>query len=237
MARILVIPGLGGSGPEHWQTWLERSFADAARVEQDDWDRPHRHKWITRLFDAVAESPGAVLVAHSLGCILVAHAALEYPDLPIDSALLVAPADVDSAAHTPDHLRSFARIPQLPLPFPAVTVASTNDPYMELCPGPRVGRSLDHGVRKRRAAWTYQRRRGLRPLDRRRGDRAPPAGGARAIRPPDETHRVRLMSSAARRTIAGRTAVAGAGKRPGDVTPALSPASGRPPRPLVRCGT
>jgi uncharacterized protein len=130
MARILTVPGLGGSGPEHWQTWLERSLPGTTRVEQDDWDRPHRHKWLARLVDAVAEAPGAVLVAHSLGCILVAHAAREYPDLPIGSALLVAPADVDSAGHTPEHLRSFAPIPRAPLPFPAVTVASTNDPYM-----------------------------------------------------------------------------------------------------------
>jgi uncharacterized protein len=130
MARILTVPGLGGSGPEHWQTWLERSLPGTARVEQDDWDWPHRHKWLTRLVGAVAEAPGAVLVAHSLGCILVAHAAREYPDLPIRSALLVAPADVDSAGHTPEHLRSFAPIPRVPLPFPAVTVASTNDPYM-----------------------------------------------------------------------------------------------------------
>jgi uncharacterized protein len=83
MARILTVPGLGGSGPEHWQTWLERSLPGTGRVEQDDWDRPHRDKWLARLVGAVAEAPGAVLVAHSLGCILVAHAAREYPALPI----------------------------------------------------------------------------------------------------------------------------------------------------------
>jgi uncharacterized protein len=132
MARVLIVPGLGGSGPEHWQTCLERSLPGTARVEQDDWDRPDRDKWAARLVGAVAQSPGAVLVAHSLGCILLAHAALEYPNLPIGSALLVAPADVDSAGHTPDHVRSFAPIPRLALPFPAVTVASTNDPYMTL---------------------------------------------------------------------------------------------------------
>jgi predicted alpha/beta hydrolase family esterase len=132
MARILIVPGLGGSGPEHWQTCLERSLPGAARVEQDDWDRPHRDRWVARLVSAVARAPGAVLIAHSLGCILIAHAAIEFPGLPIGSALLVAPADVDSAGHTPDHVRSFAPIPRVPLPFPAVTVASTNDPYMTL---------------------------------------------------------------------------------------------------------
>jgi uncharacterized protein len=130
MARILVVPGLGGSGPDHWQTHLERSFPDTTRVEQDDWDRPQRDKWIARLVAAVEDAPGSVLVGHSLGCILIAHAAAEYPHLPIGSALLVAPADVDSAGHTPDHLRGFAPIPLRPLPFRAVVMASTNDPYM-----------------------------------------------------------------------------------------------------------
>ncbi len=132
MARILIVPGLGGSGPEHWQTCLERSLPGASRVEQNDWDRPHRDNWVARLVGAVAQAPGAVLVAHSLGCILVAHAALEHPDLPIGAALMVAPADVDSISHTPDHLRPFAPIPREALPFPAVVVASTNDPYMTL---------------------------------------------------------------------------------------------------------
>jgi predicted alpha/beta hydrolase family esterase len=130
MPRILIVPGLGGSGPEHWQTCLEGSLSGATRVEQDDWDRPVRDKWVARLADAVSQAPGAVLVAHSLGCIVVAHAVLQYPDLPIGAALLVAPADVDSAGHTPDHLRGFAPIPRGPLPFRAVVVASTNDPYM-----------------------------------------------------------------------------------------------------------
>jgi uncharacterized protein len=35
---ILVIPGLGGSGPEHWQTRWEGRLSTARRVEQDDWD-------------------------------------------------------------------------------------------------------------------------------------------------------------------------------------------------------
>lgn len=143
MARILIIPGLGGSGPEHWQTCLERSFPGVARVEQDDWDRPQRDEWIDRLVDAVVQAPRAVLVAHSLGCILVAHAALEYPDLPIGAALMVAPADVESGDHTPDHLRGFAPIPRVPLPFRAVVVASTNDPYITVARARELAEAWD----------------------------------------------------------------------------------------------
>lgn len=132
MTPILIIPGLGGSGLHHWQTYLERSFPGTSRVEQDDWDAPDRKTWVERLVAAVEAAPGAVLVAHSLGCALVAHVAAERPDLTIEAALLVAPADVDSADHTPDHIRDFAPIPCSPLPFRSVVVASANDPFMSL---------------------------------------------------------------------------------------------------------
>lgn len=129
---VLIVPGLGGSGEEHWQTHLERSFPGAARVQQDDWDRPDLPKWMDRLARAVAERPGAILVAHSLGCPLVVHLAVQEPNLPVAAALLVAPADVESARHTPDHTRGFAPIPRLRLPFRCGVVASTNDPFIEL---------------------------------------------------------------------------------------------------------
>jgi uncharacterized protein len=132
MASILIIPGLGGSGPHHWQTHLERSFPDTLRVHQDNWDLPDRPAWTSRLAAAVNASPGAVLVAHSLGCVLVAHAAAEHPNLPIAAALLVAPADVDREDCTPGHLRGFAPIPRTLLPFQSIVVGSMNDHYMTL---------------------------------------------------------------------------------------------------------
>jgi predicted alpha/beta hydrolase family esterase len=73
-----------------------------------------------------------LLVAHSLACPLVAHLAARQPDLPVTAALLVAPADVDSARHTPSHTRGFAPIPRSPLPFRSIVVASTNDPFIAL---------------------------------------------------------------------------------------------------------
>jgi predicted alpha/beta hydrolase family esterase len=132
MTPILIVPGLGGSGPHHWQTYLERSFPGASRVQQDDWERPDRDVWIERLTAAVEQAPGAVLVAHSLGCAVVAHAAAARPDLPVAAALLVAPADVDRTHAEVDCLRSFAPMPSAPLPFRAIVVASADDPYMAL---------------------------------------------------------------------------------------------------------
>jgi predicted alpha/beta hydrolase family esterase len=132
MTPILIVPGLGGSGPHHWQTYLERSFPAASRVHQDDWDRPDRDVWIERLTAAIEKAPGAVLVAHSLGCAVVAHVAASRPDLPVAAALLVAPADVDDAHAEAHGLRSFAPMPSSPLPFRAIVVASADDPYISL---------------------------------------------------------------------------------------------------------
>ena len=71
-----------------------------------------------------------MLVAHSLGCALVAHAADALRER-VAGALLVAPPDVDEVCHLLPEIESFAPMPLRRLPFPAVVVASTNDPYAE----------------------------------------------------------------------------------------------------------
>jgi uncharacterized protein len=132
MTPILIIPGLGGSGPHHWQTHMERSFSSASRVRQDDWDQPDRAAWAERLAASIEATPGAVLVAHSLGCALVAWLAVERPELAVEAALLVAPADVDRRDRLPDQVHEFAPMPRRSLPFRSIVVASSNDPYMTL---------------------------------------------------------------------------------------------------------
>jgi uncharacterized protein len=132
MTPVVIVPGLGGSGETHWQTHLQRSLPNATRVQQDDWERPDLTRWVERLARTVEARRGVILVAHSLGCPLVAHLARQRPDLSIKGALLVAPADVDSARHTPGHTRGFAPIPLRPLPFRSIVVASTNDPYITI---------------------------------------------------------------------------------------------------------
>jgi predicted alpha/beta hydrolase family esterase len=130
---VLVVPGLGGSGPEHWQTAWERRFPRHVRVEQHNWDQPDLETWRATLERAVAAAGEPVAIAaHSLGCALVAHAARRAPALPVRAALLVAPADVDSPAHTPPETHGFAPMPLARLPFPATVVASGNDPYVTL---------------------------------------------------------------------------------------------------------
>lgn len=130
MTRILIVPGLDNSGPEHWQTRWEALDGRCVRVEQASFSEPDLNAWCEGLERAVAAEPTpAVLVAHSLGCILVAHWAERTQRREVVGALLVAPADVESPAHTPEVTRGFAPVPRAPLPFPSVLVASTDDSF------------------------------------------------------------------------------------------------------------
>ncbi|MCW5771309.1 MAG: alpha/beta hydrolase [Rhodospirillaceae bacterium] len=132
-ASLIMVPGLGGSGPEHWQRQWLAGFDGALAVEQADWDRPQRDLWVAALDRAVrAAARPAILIAHSLGCALVAHWAERHGPGAVAGALLVAPADVDSPAHTPPETRGFAPLPLDPLPFAATVVASDDDPYVAL---------------------------------------------------------------------------------------------------------
>jgi predicted alpha/beta hydrolase family esterase/diadenosine tetraphosphate (Ap4A) HIT family hydrolase len=123
MTRVLTLPGWQGSGPDHWQTLWERLDATIARVQQPDWERPHLDAWREVLHAELRRSDEpTVLVAHSLGCHLVAHAAP-----PVVGALLVAPPDLERQSQL--SFSSFLPVPRARLPFPAVVVASSDDPW------------------------------------------------------------------------------------------------------------
>lgn len=128
---ILILPGINGSGPEHWQTRWERRLPDARRVQERDWDRPDRAEWVAALDDAVASAAGSpvVLVAHSLGCLQVAHWAAAAADTSaVRGALLVAPPD-PGQPDFPAVATGFRPLPVVRLPFASVLCASRNDPY------------------------------------------------------------------------------------------------------------
>ena len=97
---------------------------------QDDWLLPKLADWVARLEEQVAScATPPVLAAHSLACTLVAHWASR-PGARAAGALLVAPADVDSPAHTAAEVRNFSPVPLIALPFPSIVVASTDDPFV-----------------------------------------------------------------------------------------------------------
>jgi uncharacterized protein len=123
MTTALVVPGLNGSGPDHWQTWFERQIPDCVRVLQDDWGAPDLPRWSARLRRALSRVPGrAFIVAHSFGCLAAVQTAFDY-DERVAGLMLVAPAD-------PDRFGVARVVPARPLGVPVVVVASTNDPWM-----------------------------------------------------------------------------------------------------------
>lgn len=131
--KILIIPGLGGSGENHWQSYWSRSFDKAIRLEQENWEEPELEKWLNNLHNAIENlDKPVILVAHSLAVSLVLHWAVKYNSRNVKGALLVAPADVESPEHTPDVVRGFAPMPTPKLTFPSMVVASINDPYISL---------------------------------------------------------------------------------------------------------
>jgi uncharacterized protein len=130
MSRILIIPGYNGSQNGHWQRhWLEDDpFAQL--VEQESWTHPVLDIWMRALEYELMASPGAILVAHSLGATLVANLAGRLSAGHVAGAVLVAPADVESAQRRHPGRIEFGGMPRRRLPFPSVVVASRNDPYM-----------------------------------------------------------------------------------------------------------
>lgn len=128
---VLIVPGLGNSGPEHWQSRWQQQNPDFIRVEQADWDQPDFTDWLNRLDTAIRDCPAPPLVvAHSLACSLVAHWIARHGGN-LHGALLVAPADIDSDSHTPPETHGFRPMPLVRFGCPAIVVASRDDPYVD----------------------------------------------------------------------------------------------------------
>jgi len=128
-ADILIVPGYTNSGPDHWQSRWQEKLSTARRVEQAEWSKPVREDWVARLVEEVnASTKPVVLVAHSLGVPTVIHALPEIGSR-VAGAMLVAPPDVANPEIRPKHLMTFGPYPRDPLPFPAITIASRNDPF------------------------------------------------------------------------------------------------------------
>lgn len=132
---ILMVPGLHNSGPHHWQSLWEADDSRIVRADLGMWDQPRRNVWVTNLGHAIRSLAAPVVVcAHSLGCLAVAWWALlegEQDEQRVAGALLVAPPDCDRTDLDPK-LADFAPTPRVALPFPALLVASRNDPYADI---------------------------------------------------------------------------------------------------------
>ncbi|NIG54227.1 alpha/beta hydrolase [Chitinophaga sp. Cy-1792] len=128
---VLTAPGLGSSGPEHWQTIWEQIIPGTKRIEQNSWDAPVCAAWVAHIEREVAAAgPKVVIAAHSLACLAVAHWA-QQTKRTIAGALLVAPPDANRPDFPPA-ATGFKPIPSSRLPFKSIVVASTNDEYCSI---------------------------------------------------------------------------------------------------------
>ncbi len=130
MTHYFIVPGLGNSGPQHWQTYFQSSGTNFHRIEQQEWDAPACSDWIATIDQSVSayDLSQVVLVGHSLGCAAIAHWANHYQKV-VKGAMLVAPSDLE-APHYTFPTRGFTPMPLAKINFKTIVVASANDMWV-----------------------------------------------------------------------------------------------------------
>jgi len=138
---FLIIHGLGGSGPDHWQTWLYHELTNrnmnVCYPTFSNFDTPDKEVWLRELSDCLSTIPHnhtLTVITHSLGCLLWLHHLETETIRNAEQAILVAPPSptitlksAKSFYHPPlnsSHLVKGAK--------ETVFVHSTNDPYCSI---------------------------------------------------------------------------------------------------------
>jgi predicted alpha/beta hydrolase family esterase len=134
---VVIVYGYDGSGPGHWQRWLEGELHER-RVpvefpELPDPLHPQKDAWVAALAALVARAAGepVTFVCHSLGCWAVDHLLAERGAQGVHAALLVAPPSpyllfepVDSFFPPPRQRGAWA-----PIAGRSLLVGSDNDEF------------------------------------------------------------------------------------------------------------
>ena len=145
MMHTVIVPGVGGSKPAHWQSWLQRQLMSCSRVQQQDWNNPILETWIKQLVDTVQSIQDNIqIVAHSFGCLTVVAALNEYPELnrKIKNLILVAPAnparfgEAGFARHSQQDYQDYFH--QLTIRVPTTLLISENDPWLSFSDATRL---------------------------------------------------------------------------------------------------
>ena len=133
-STVLMVPGLRGDMPDHWQTILQGELPKALCTPRIGTQNLSCAAWVQSLDDTLAGIAGPVtLVAHSAGVMMVAHWAQSHRR-PIRGALLAAPPDFEQPMPAPyppiEALRAngWLPTPSSKLPFPSIVAASSTDP-------------------------------------------------------------------------------------------------------------
>ncbi|WP_462411215.1 RBBP9/YdeN family alpha/beta hydrolase [Neobacillus sp. Marseille-QA0830] len=95
---FLILHGLGGSGLNHWQTWLanelqKRNF-DVYYPTFSDFHTPNKKVWMEELdtvMNTIPKNTPLTVITHSLGCFLWLHYTASQNRKLADRAILVAP--------------------------------------------------------------------------------------------------------------------------------------------------
>lgn len=124
--RTIIMPGIGGSGDQHWQTEWERGDPALRRFQPSSWDEPDFDDWSAALDRATGEGP-VLLVAHSLSCLLAVRWAAAHQDR-VAGLFLVAPPDPDGPSF-PSVAAAFGERLGVRPGVPALLVTSDDDPF------------------------------------------------------------------------------------------------------------
>lgn len=123
MNKILLVPGLHNSGPDHWQSRWHQQFPQWQRMLGLPWDKPDLTVWSAKLASKLRSRRSRVhLVAHSFGALTAIAAARLQPDK-VSSILIVAPADPARFGIPDEALAGSIKVS-------AQLIASRNDPWM-----------------------------------------------------------------------------------------------------------
>jgi uncharacterized protein len=129
ISKIFMLPGLGDSGPGHWQTLWEKQYG-FERIVQNEWEKPVMMDWVNVIDESLhpLDRRNVILVGHSLACCAIAYWS-KLNNSMIKAALLVAPSDTEADSF-PAGPEGFAPMPLNRLSFPTIVVNSANDYYV-----------------------------------------------------------------------------------------------------------
>jgi predicted alpha/beta hydrolase family esterase len=147
---FLILHGLEGSGPDHWQTWLAARLRERGATvvfpDLPEADNPRLDRWLAALDEELARLPAreTTVLCHSLGSLLWLHHAARAPRTKVERVALVAPAQPDEDEPQSPGFR--------PVPLSAeglgaaagqtLLVCSTDDPW---CP-PETSRRIAQAI-------------------------------------------------------------------------------------------
>lgn len=137
MIHTLIVPGVGGSEYNHWQTCLQHQLSRCSRVQQKDWNHPVLQEWITEFVKALQDIQDDVqVVAHSFGCLTSVAALAQHPELTakVKKLILVAPANparFGENGFAPNSQTDYSHyFQQVQIQVPATLLISENDPWL-----------------------------------------------------------------------------------------------------------